>query len=185
MLCVEGTPGCGKALVVRALSKTHNLPVLPFRPSTADLIDLQADGTRWSFYTSLRILCDRVAAIRESEVPGLMVGSPRSDIRCHAAASAMLPCERRLFESWSSLLVRGLPEAKHVLVTSETHNSFAAIFHSAKREQAHLDSAYMEAMAKLYDATFPSAHTTRLSLTPALCENDVILQEKVAALTIQ
>lgn len=178
MICIEGPPGSGKAAIAKALSKRKKLPLVAFRPATADLMDLQADNERWSFYTSLKIACDRIEAMRQAPSECIMVGSPASDIHCYARISAMLPCEQALFTQWMTVLQKGLPNITHILVATAPQESFAAVFHGARREQAHHTLKYIKELHQLYMEAFEAQPTVHLPLSSS--DNDLMLQDALS-----
>lgn len=154
MLCLEGLPGIGKKALADVLSDRPAPPrVSTFAPSGTDLELYQADPERWAFLTQLRILLDRTNCLR-SENCAVMIGSPRTDARCHAVLSGMTAVELALYHDWRRVLERGLPETTHVYLRGSREDAFRQVFSRGRREQSQLGSAHLGRLRERYEAEF-------------------------------
>ena len=105
--CLEGPPGIGKESLVRQVAILHKVPAYIYRVSVSDIADERQDEGRWSFYTQLRVLTDRVMKLRDLSSLATVVtnGSPLSDRTCHAMCSQMDSTERDLYDRWADVLM--------------------------------------------------------------------------------
>lgn len=155
MLCLEGLPGIGKKALADVLSDHPTPPrVSPFTPSGTDLELYQADPERWAFLTQLRILLDRTNCLRSSEGYSVMIGSPRSDARCHAGLAGMAEVELALYHDWRRVLEEGLPETKHVYLRGSKEDAFRQVFSRGRRDQSQLGSAHLGRLRERYEEEF-------------------------------
>lgn len=183
VLCVEGPPGAGKTAVARTISRHLRCPLLVHRPSVLDLTELQNDPDRWAFYTALRILCDRVTLLcsADPKCRSVTVGSPASDVHCHAKASCMPCCEKTLYLAWAGHLQKLLPsQPQHLHVTTAPEDAFHAVVHGGRREQSHYTHEHLSKLCHLYRSVFSTSPF--IKLTQGSAENEVMLQEAVTRL---
>ena len=177
ILCLEGTQGSGKKHLAWCLARYHEYTLALYEPQVADMIDLQLDGERWAFYTQLRILLDRMKHLNSmsSNRKYVTVGSPKSDVQCHAAIICMPVVEMDLYKKWANRLQKDTPSHRHILVRSPTPTLFAAIIHAARREQAHITTSHIQTSVNVYNKVFEGFPS--VTMQPYTVDNEVMLQE--------
>lgn len=150
MICLEGPPGAGKgALVGRLIEEHPSVAVSSYRPHGAV-------GERCTLLRQLRILVDRSQEVAKGEA-AVMVGSPASDIACHARLSPLLPVERELYEEWARALTDGLPDTRHLLVATTPARCFQEVVSRGRREQAGHTYRGLQDLHRAYAERFAEA----------------------------
>ena len=178
-VCLEAPPGSGKGALLARLREEHpSVRASTYRPPLALCEACQDEPGRWDLLLQLRVLVDRCREVAAGHE--VMVGSPLSDVACHARLAAMHPQERRLYEGWAAVLCAGLPAVRHVLLDGSPEASFREVVTRGRREQASATHACLEAQHGAYGETF--AGCERIPAPPHAADTPVLLQPAVRAL---